>query len=134
MLKRTRTLVGSLAAAAVMAFAPAASAVADSYWQAQQALNAIAAEYTKPESTIRSSQDQFARFAAALDEAGDTGGKEVIGQGDVPAAMQSAAKKISAEYQVMRHAANLETVNTYEGTHDVHALILGRAITGLSAF
>lgn len=41
---------------------------------------------------------------------------------------------ISAEFQVMRHAANLETVNTYEGTHDVHALILGRAITGLSAF
>ena len=41
---------------------------------------------------------------------------------------------ISAEYQVMRHAANLETVNTYEGTHDVHALIMGRAITGLSAF
>ena len=41
---------------------------------------------------------------------------------------------ISAEYQVMRHAANLETVNTYEGTHDVHALILGRAITGIPAF
>jgi len=41
---------------------------------------------------------------------------------------------ISAEFQVMRHAANLETVNTYEGTHDVHALILGRAITGLPAF
>lgn len=41
---------------------------------------------------------------------------------------------ISAEFQVMRHAANLETVNTYEGTHDVHALILGRAITGLAAF
>ncbi len=41
---------------------------------------------------------------------------------------------ISAEYQVMRHAANLETVNTYEGTHDVHALILGRAITGIAAF
>ena len=37
-------------------------------------------------------------------------------------------------FQVMRHAANLETVNTYEGTHDVHALILGRAITGLQAF
>jgi len=34
----------------------------------------------------------------------------------------------------MRVAANLETVNTYEGTHDVHALILGRAITGLQAF
>ncbi len=41
---------------------------------------------------------------------------------------------IQIEYQVMRHAANLETVNTYEGTHDVHALILGRAQTGLQAF
>ena len=41
---------------------------------------------------------------------------------------------IAGEYQVMRHAVNLETVNTYEGTHDVHALILGRAITGISAF
>ncbi|MFC3102154.1 acyl-CoA dehydrogenase [Altererythrobacter lauratis] len=41
---------------------------------------------------------------------------------------------ISEEYQVMRHMLNLETVNTYEGTHDVHALILGRAITGISAF
>src|SRR5215212_7414472 len=41
---------------------------------------------------------------------------------------------ISAEFQVMRHAANLETVNTYEGTHDVHALIMGRAITGIPAF
>ena len=41
---------------------------------------------------------------------------------------------ISAEFQVMRHAANLETVNTYEGAHDVHALILGRAITGETAF
>jgi glutaryl-CoA dehydrogenase len=41
---------------------------------------------------------------------------------------------ISEEYQVMRHMINLETVNTYEGTHDVHALILGRAQTGLQAF
>ncbi|MGI9353033.1 MAG: acyl-CoA dehydrogenase [Rhizobiaceae bacterium] len=41
---------------------------------------------------------------------------------------------IQAEYHVIRHAANLETVNTYEGTHDVHALILGRAQTGLQAF
>jgi glutaryl-CoA dehydrogenase len=41
---------------------------------------------------------------------------------------------IQVEYHVMRHAQNLETVNTYEGTHDVHALILGRAITGLQAF
>ena len=38
------------------------------------------------------------------------------------------------EYHVIRHVMNLETVNTYEGTHDVHALILGRAQTGLSAF
>src|SRR6201984_792361 len=41
---------------------------------------------------------------------------------------------IQAEYHVMRHAQNLETVNTYEGAHDVHALILGRAQTGLQAF
>ena len=41
---------------------------------------------------------------------------------------------ISEEYHVMRHLMNLETVNTYEGTHDVHALILGRAQTGLQAF
>lgn len=41
---------------------------------------------------------------------------------------------ISLEYQVIRHMVNLETVNTYEGTHDVHALILGRAITGIPAF
>src|ERR1700759_1168984 len=41
---------------------------------------------------------------------------------------------IQIEYHVMRHTANLETVNTYEGTHDVHALILGRAITGIQAF
>ncbi len=41
---------------------------------------------------------------------------------------------IMGEYHVMRHAQNLETVNTYEGTHDVHALILGRAQTGLQAF
>jgi len=41
---------------------------------------------------------------------------------------------IQADYHVMRHAQNLETVNTYEGTHDIHALILGRAQTGLQAF
>jgi glutaryl-CoA dehydrogenase len=41
---------------------------------------------------------------------------------------------ISGEFQVIRHMINLETVNTYEGTHDVHALILGRAQTGLQAF
>ena len=41
---------------------------------------------------------------------------------------------VSDEYHVIRHAMNLEAVNTYEGTHDVHALILGRAITGIAAF
>jgi glutaryl-CoA dehydrogenase len=41
---------------------------------------------------------------------------------------------ISDEYPVVRHMTNLEVVNTYEGTHDIHALILGRAITGIQAF
>lgn len=41
---------------------------------------------------------------------------------------------ISDEFHIIRHVMNLEAVNTYEGTHDVHALILGRAITGLQAF
>ncbi len=41
---------------------------------------------------------------------------------------------VSDEYHIIRHAMNLEAVNTYEGTHDVHALILGRAITGIAAF
>ena len=41
---------------------------------------------------------------------------------------------IQEDFQIMRHMVNLETVNTYEGTHDVHALIIGRAITGLQAF
>ena len=41
---------------------------------------------------------------------------------------------ISDDYPIMRHMVNLEVVNTYEGTHDVHALILGRSQTGLSAF
>jgi glutaryl-CoA dehydrogenase len=41
---------------------------------------------------------------------------------------------VSDEYGVIRHVMNLEAVNTYEGTHDIHALILGRAQTGLQAF
>jgi glutaryl-CoA dehydrogenase len=41
---------------------------------------------------------------------------------------------ISDDYPIMRHMVNLEVVNTYEGTHDVHALILGCSQTGLSAF
>ncbi|HEX4627375.1 MAG TPA: acyl-CoA dehydrogenase family protein, partial [Gemmatimonadales bacterium] len=44
------------------------------------------------------------------------------------------ANGILAEYQAMRHLANLESVYTYEGTHDIHTLILGQEITGLNAF
>jgi glutaryl-CoA dehydrogenase len=44
------------------------------------------------------------------------------------------ANGILAEYASMRHMANLESVYTYEGTHDIHTLILGQAVTGLSAF
>ena len=44
------------------------------------------------------------------------------------------ANGIHDEFHVIRHMMNLETVNTYEGTHDIHALILGRAQTGLQAF
>jgi len=44
------------------------------------------------------------------------------------------ANGIVDEYHVIRHVLNLESVNTYEGTHDVHALILGRAQTGIQAF
>jgi len=51
-----------------------------------------------------------------------------------PARDMHAANGIQIGYHVMRHAQNLETVNTYEGTHDVHALILGRAQTGIQAF
>ena len=44
------------------------------------------------------------------------------------------ANGILAEYQAMRHLANLESVYTYEGTHDIHTLVIGQAVTGLSAF
>ena len=44
------------------------------------------------------------------------------------------ANGVADEYHVIRHVLNLEAVNTYEGTHDIHALILGRAQTGIQAF
>jgi glutaryl-CoA dehydrogenase len=44
------------------------------------------------------------------------------------------ANGISSEYPIMRHMTNLESVKTYEGTHDIHTLILGQEITGLAAF
>ena len=54
----------------------------------------------------------------------------IVSYGD----MGAIGNGISDEYPVIRHMMNLETVNTYEGTHDVHALILGRAQTGIQAF
>lgn len=45
-----------------------------------------------------------------------------------------AGNGIADEYNIIRHVMNLEAVNTYEGTHDVHALIIGRAITGIQSF
>ncbi len=44
------------------------------------------------------------------------------------------ANGILGEYCIMRHMANLESVNTYEGTHDIHTLVLGQDVTGISAF
>jgi glutaryl-CoA dehydrogenase len=44
------------------------------------------------------------------------------------------ANGIMGEYPIMRHACNLETVYTYEGTHDMHLLIIGQEVTGISAF
>jgi glutaryl-CoA dehydrogenase len=44
------------------------------------------------------------------------------------------ANGVTIEYQSMRHMCNLESVKTYEGTHDIHTLILGREITGIAAF
>merc|ERR1712135_226108 len=55
-------------------------------------------------------------------------------EGRVTPEMISLLNGISDEYHIIRHVMNLEAVNTYEGTHDIHALILGRAITGIQAF
>ncbi len=72
--------------------------VADSYWQAQQAVNTIAIEWSQSESPVKTMDDQFAVFAAALDEAGETGGSEVAARGDAQSAFGEAARTISAEY------------------------------------
>jgi isoquinoline 1-oxidoreductase beta subunit len=73
--------------------------VADSYWQAQQALNTVQIEWSQSESPIKTMDDQFAAFAAALDEAGETGGDQAAGKGDAQGALASAAKTIKAEYR-----------------------------------
>ncbi len=73
--------------------------VADSYWQAQQAVNAIDIEWSQSESPIKTMDDQFAAFAAALDEAGETGGDEAAARGNAVDALASAATRIDAEYR-----------------------------------
>ena len=57
-----------------------------------------------------------------------------LGGCDILVSNPSGGNGISDEYGVIRHVMNLEAVNTYEGTHDIHALILGRAQTGIQAF
>lgn len=74
--------------------------VADSYWQAQQAVNAMRVEWSLSDSPVKTMDDQYAVFAKALDEAGATGGEQVAGKGDVPAALSNAASTIEAEYRV----------------------------------
>ncbi|MEM8725093.1 MAG: molybdopterin cofactor-binding domain-containing protein [Pseudomonadota bacterium] len=73
--------------------------VADSYWQAQQAVDTIEIGWSEPTSTIKTMDDQFAAFAAALDEAGETGGKEAAAKGNAQDALGKAAKTIDAEYK-----------------------------------
>ena len=87
--------------------------------------------------------DRYARVVAGLDDGRET--PEMISlckRNNAGKALDIArvardmhgANGISDEYHVIRHVMNLEAVNTYEGTHDVHALILGRAQTGIQAF
>ncbi|QUL37997.1 molybdopterin cofactor-binding domain-containing protein [Erythrobacter sp. JK5] len=73
--------------------------VADSYWQAQQAVNTIEIGWSASESPVKTMDDQFAVFAKALDEAGETGGKEAAAKGDAHGALASAATIIEAEYK-----------------------------------
>ncbi len=73
--------------------------VADSYWQAQQAINTVQIDWTESESPVRTMDDQFAVFAAALDEAGETGGNQAAARGDAPAALSGAATVLEAEYR-----------------------------------
>jgi len=92
--------------------------VADGYWHAQQALNTIEVEWSASESAIKSTEDQFAAFAAAL----DTGGESVAAKGDAAAAFENAAVKLEAEYSVpyLAHAP-MEPLNCtawYRGTDD----------------
>ncbi len=73
--------------------------VADSYWQAQQAVNTVQIEWSASDSPVRTMDDQFAVFAAALDEAGETGGNQAAARGDAQAALADAASNVEAEYR-----------------------------------
>ncbi|MEM7666274.1 MAG: molybdopterin cofactor-binding domain-containing protein [Pseudomonadota bacterium] len=73
--------------------------VADSYWQAQQAVNTIQIGWSASESSIKTMDDQFAAFANALDEAGETGGKEAAAKGNAQDALGKAVNRIDAEYK-----------------------------------
>ena len=86
--------------------------VADSYWQAQQALNTIKVDWSASESPIKSTADQFAAFTKALDEAGTTGGEQRAAKGDANAAFDGAANRIEVEYKVpyLAHAP-MEPIN-----------------------
>jgi isoquinoline 1-oxidoreductase beta subunit len=74
--------------------------VADSYWEAQQALRRIDVEWSASESAVKTMDDQFAAFAAVLDEAGEDGGEEAAARGNAGDALGSAATRIDAEYRV----------------------------------
>ncbi|MEM6859011.1 MAG: molybdopterin cofactor-binding domain-containing protein [Pseudomonadota bacterium] len=93
--------------------------VADSYWQAQQALNKVNVTWTEGASAIRTTQDQFDVYAKALDDAGETGGDMAASKGDAPAALASAATVIEAEYKApyLAHAP-MEPINCTASVKD----------------
>lgn len=93
--------------------------VADGYWQAQQALNTIEARYSRTDGDIVDSALLAARFAKALDAAGDKGGKSLEKAGDPIGAFGGAAKKVTAEYKVpfVAHAP-MEPINCTAWVHD----------------
>jgi len=93
--------------------------VADGYWQAQMALNMVEPRYSRTEGDGLDSAKLSARFAKALDDAGDTGGTSLAKEGDAPGAFAGAAKKVVAEYKVpfVAHAA-MEPINCTAWVHD----------------
>lgn len=93
--------------------------VADGYWQAQQALNMIEPRFSRTEGDKVDSATLSARFAKALDAAGNSGGTLLADEGDVTEAFAKASKKVNAEYKVpfVAHAA-MEPINCTAWVHD----------------